>query len=167
MSYNRGKLAISARVIFVNEDGKVLLGLREKAAYASGKWMLPGGTTDRHETVLESAIRESKEELGILVKKENLNFVGMVHWYKAEKDTDGSTFNWACYHWDYIHPDMTEPQNQEADKCRRIDWFDSSEIDDLNQNGLMESTSYDLLKEFLQGKKSIYVESDWPESFED
>jgi len=161
MNYNRGELAIGARILFVR-DGKVLLGLRQGTKYASGKWMLPGGVTDRHETVLQSAIREAMEEVGIVARPDQLDFLGVVHWYKEDTDTDGIMCNWVCYEWSYEEPGMCEPKNKEVEKCKSLGWFDGEEIESMAGENLLESTTYCFLKEFISGRKKIYIDRDWP-----
>lgn len=162
MNYNRGELAIGGRILFMRHD-KVLLGLRQGTKYANGKWMLPGGVTDRYETALESAIREAAEEVGLVVRPDQLSFVGVAHWYKPDRDIDGITCNWVCYDWSCEDPNSREPINKETEKCQSLNWFNYEQIEALEAQGLMESTSYGILKDFLQGKKCVYVDCDWPE----
>jgi ADP-ribose pyrophosphatase YjhB (NUDIX family) len=45
-------------------DGKLVL-LRRAIEPAYGKWVFPGGFVDRGETVVEAAIRETKEEASV------------------------------------------------------------------------------------------------------
>lgn len=57
-------LLAGACVILENSDGKVLLQQR-----TSGRWGLPGGLLELGETLDETAIREVKEETGLVVTK--------------------------------------------------------------------------------------------------
>ena len=59
-------------VMVFNEEGKLLLGLRnsdEKLAdselHEEGTWTMPGGNIEYGETMEEAGIREAKEETGI------------------------------------------------------------------------------------------------------
>ena len=61
--------------VILERDGKILLGMRhpdpnkaDSAFRSSGEWCLPGGKIDFGETLEEGAIREVKEETGILIK---------------------------------------------------------------------------------------------------
>ncbi len=47
-------------------DGKVLL------VHEMGKWCLPGGGLERGETTLETLVRETREETGIVVEADRL-----------------------------------------------------------------------------------------------
>lgn len=50
-------------VLFFDESGKLLI---VKPNYKEG-WQVPGGTVDKNESPKDAAIRETKEEIGIIV----------------------------------------------------------------------------------------------------
>jgi len=61
--------------VILEKDGKILLGMRhpdpdkaDSAFRSAGEWCLPGGKIDFGETLEECAIREVKEETGIIIK---------------------------------------------------------------------------------------------------
>jgi|SRR3989344_2133282 len=61
--------------VILEKDGKILLGMRhpdpdkaDSAFRSAGEWCLPGGKIDWGETLEEGAIREVKEETGIIIK---------------------------------------------------------------------------------------------------
>lgn len=54
--------------VFLIKDGAVLLGKR-KNCYGEGMWGLPGGHLEYGESIIECAVRELKEELGIDAEK--------------------------------------------------------------------------------------------------
>ena len=64
---------ISAVCVIENE-GKYLFVKRAHTGMADGFYMLPGGHVDEGESVLHATCRELKEELGIDVKEEDLEF---------------------------------------------------------------------------------------------
>lgn len=47
------------------DQPSVLLQLRAEWTHGGGTWALPGGARDSHETVIEAAIREAAEEVGV------------------------------------------------------------------------------------------------------
>ncbi len=53
-----------ASLCFVVRDGKILL-IRKKRGIGAGKINGPGGKVDPGETMLESAVRETREEIGV------------------------------------------------------------------------------------------------------
>ena len=53
-----------ANLCFVIRDGQILL-IRKKRGLGAGKINGPGGRLEKGETALESAIRETQEELGV------------------------------------------------------------------------------------------------------
>lgn len=52
-------------------DGKVVL-VRRAIDPGRGLWVFPGGYMDRHETIQEAAIRETREEVGLEVRPTDL-----------------------------------------------------------------------------------------------
>lgn len=62
--------------IIVKSDNKILLA---KDWLGSGKWSLPGGGLHRNEDPQIGAIRELKEETGIVVQKSSLHYLGTLN----------------------------------------------------------------------------------------
>jgi 8-oxo-dGTP diphosphatase len=54
---------------FVDADGRVLLAQRPEGKSMAGLWEFPGGKVEAGETPEETLIRESEEELGIVVRQ--------------------------------------------------------------------------------------------------
>lgn len=63
----------------VKED-EILLCMK-KRGFGSGKWNGFGGKTELGEAVEEAAVRETKEEVGVEVKKENLKKVAEIDFF--------------------------------------------------------------------------------------
>lgn len=60
--------------VWVRKDGKILLGIRNKAA-GFGEWCPPGGHLEMFESLEECAIRETREEAGLeIVNVKSLHF---------------------------------------------------------------------------------------------
>ncbi len=62
---------VAAGTIVRLEDERVLL-LRRAIEPGYGKWVFPGGYVDRGEVVEEAAIREAREEAGLVVRLDGL-----------------------------------------------------------------------------------------------
>jgi 8-oxo-dGTP diphosphatase len=66
----------SAHVVIKNNTGEILLLKRsENDEWMPGKWSLPGGGKREEETLIQAAIREIKEETGLDVMPEDLDFL--------------------------------------------------------------------------------------------
>ena len=66
----------SAHVIIKNKMGQVLLLKRaETDQWMPGKWSLPGGGKREEENLLQGAIREVKEETGLEIMPDDLQFL--------------------------------------------------------------------------------------------
>ena len=111
--------------VILERDGKILLGMRhpdpEKADSAfrsSGEWCLPGGKLDFGETLEEGAIREVKEETGILIKNPH---VISVHNCKNEH-AHFLTVGLAAIEWE------GEPEVMEPDEITEWKWFPLNDL---------------------------------------
>ena len=62
----------SIYLIIKNKDGKVLLQRRQGTKLWPGFLALPAGHVDERENVYDAAIREAKEELSIVITKEDI-----------------------------------------------------------------------------------------------
>ncbi len=51
--------------LLLAHEGRVLLQLRARWAHQGGTWSIPGGARERGETMVEAALREAGEELGL------------------------------------------------------------------------------------------------------
>ena len=80
----------SQNVILTNmcliEDGQgnIVMQIRDPKRYSWSGAALPGGHIEPHEGLVESVIREVKEETGLTIK--NPHLVGMKHWYTKEDE---------------------------------------------------------------------------------
>lgn len=62
--------AVNAAIF--NSEGNILLTRRSKLIREPGKWCLPGGHLDGGESWVEAVRRETKEEVGLQIVKEQL-----------------------------------------------------------------------------------------------
>ena len=58
---------VGSAVFVVDDDGRLLLGIRDKEP-CLGKWVLPGGKVEPFETLEDAARREILEETGLDIK---------------------------------------------------------------------------------------------------
>ena len=84
---SRSQLTILTNICLIEDcsTNKVVLQYRSPERYK--KWSgyaFPGGHIEAHEGLVESVIREVKEETGLTIK--NPKLVGMKHWYTTEDE---------------------------------------------------------------------------------
>ena len=103
-----------AKVIITSPDGEVLLVKRaDHMRWEPGKWDLPGGHRKQDEDILDAAVREVKEELGIDVGDlEKVTEINDITFFKTEKEKQDQY--------------ELDDENQEAK------WVNISEIESLD-----------------------------------
>lgn len=69
---------IAAYVIF-RKDGNIAFVLRQNTTWMNNYYGLPAGKVEQHETFTAAAIREAKEEVGVVLNPSDLKFVLMAH----------------------------------------------------------------------------------------
>lgn len=61
---NQNKIT-SVRALIIDGNGRFALAQRESSTEQGGQWEFAGGKVDPGESVMDAAVRESKEELGL------------------------------------------------------------------------------------------------------
>ena len=75
---------ITMSLVFIIQDGKVLLG-QKKRGFAKGTYNGFGGKQDPGETLIQTMIRETQEEIGVTpVEYEQVAKITFDAWYKGE-----------------------------------------------------------------------------------
>lgn len=103
-----------------NGKKEVLLALRKNTGYCDGEYELPGGHLEAEEDIFDAMIRESKEELNIELKREDLKIEHILHHYKGNR----IKFLISARKYDGTL------QVGEPDKCEKLDWFDINKLPD-------------------------------------
>ncbi|MET8006268.1 NUDIX hydrolase [Nonomuraea glycinis] len=110
----RQQVTVDVHVI-LERAGEVLLCLRQGTGYRDGWFCLPSGHLDDGETVIECAIREAREEVGVSITPASLRPAAVLHHLSPEgKPRVG--FFFATSRWD------GEAVNAEPGKCAKIEW---------------------------------------------
>ena len=121
---DRFKLIPAVYLILI-KDNKILLLKRKNTGFEDGNYGLVSGHLDGDEPVYQAMIRETKEEAGIILKKENLEVVQILHRGGRRPPNERIDFFIKAKKWD------GEIRNMEPDKCDDLSWFD---IDSLPDN---------------------------------
>ena len=91
-------MTLGARVVAINADNEICL---VRHTYTKG-WHLPGGGVEKGETTLQTAIKEAREEAGLIIAQKDIHLVSIhanfanfkgdhVLIYRAEKWTSEPT----------------------------------------------------------------------------
>lgn len=111
--------------VILERDGKILLGKRhpdpdkaDSAFRSAGEWSLPGGKLDWGETLEDAAIREVKEETGIIISNPE---VISVHNCKNEH-AHFMTVGFLVYEWE------GEAKVMEPEEMTEWRWFDLNDL---------------------------------------
>lgn len=104
--------------VILTQNECVLLMKRIGTRSWVGSYTSPGGSVKENETYLQAAIRETEEEIGVIIKPEHLNFSGMF---------DKPCGKNAPVRVDYVYFQATEwhgdIQNCEPEKHDFPEWF--------------------------------------------
>jgi len=122
MSKEHFKLKSAAHLFLVRND-KILLLRRFNTGYKDGNYSVPAGHLDGGESVKAAMVRESLEEIGIIVRLDDLKVVHVMH--RIEDGEERIDFFLTTTVW------TGEPKNKEPNKCDELHWFP---IDDMPSN---------------------------------
>ncbi|HKR52647.1 MAG TPA: NUDIX domain-containing protein [Pseudonocardiaceae bacterium] len=139
-------LVPSANVVVVNDDGDLLMIHRTD----NDNWALPGGAMDLGESLIETAVRETKEETGI-----DCRVTGLVGIYTDPKHvilytSDGEVRQ------EFSVVFLAQPigeQPRPSSETRDVVWVDRREVDELRMDRSMRLR----VGHFLQGRHMPYL----------
>ena len=113
---------IPAVYLFLEKEGKFLLIRRANTGYQDGNYQTPAGHVEEQETLREAAVREAKEEIGIDLSPEDLEFVHAA--YRMHPDKTGYRIDifFKTSKW------QGEATNMEPEKCDDLLWTTQEEL---------------------------------------
>jgi 8-oxo-dGTP diphosphatase len=117
---NRFRVVPAAYVLFQRES-EVLLQLRQNTGYMDDYWaMAAAGHVEAGESVFDAAVRETREELGVDVRAEDLRAICTMHRTIAPHGPidERVDFFFSCTQW------SGEPTIAEPKKVAALQWFD-------------------------------------------
>lgn len=130
--------------IILLQQEELFLIQRSNTNWMQGYWNFPGGLVERDETIMQAAIREAQEEVGITLKPEDLTLIHVLHVHKNETNTQDII---GIY---FVVTDIREmPTNNEPSKIHNAQWFNINQLPDnitehakMALNGLLNNSTY-------------------------
>jgi 8-oxo-dGTP diphosphatase len=110
----RFQLIADVHLVLVDSDGRVLLGRRQNTGFADGAFHLPSGHLEAGESVVAALIREAREETGLTIGPEQVEFAHVMH------DGEGAG---RVHFFFFVRQWSGTPVNREPDKCSELGWF--------------------------------------------
>ena len=107
--------------VLLRRDGKILLMERANTGYADGQLCPPSGHLEQDESVIDGAIREAREEVGVAIHPEDLDCAHVVH-HRNPHGQARVGFFFAANRWE------GEPENREPHKCASLFWADPDNL---------------------------------------
>lgn len=108
--------------LFLVRDGCVLLTRRANTGFADGLLHLVSGHLEGGEDVVAAVAREAHEEVGVQVRREDLECVHVMHHRHGDDARIGLFFR--ATRWE------GEPVNREPEKCSEVAWWPLDDLPD-------------------------------------
>lgn len=120
---NNTRPYVAALVIF-RKNGKMAFLLRSNTTWMDGHYGLPAGKVDQGESIIQAAIREAKEEVGVDIKPPDLKHLTTVFRtsYNGNPDIFWLDVIFEATKWE------GELYNAEPDKHGELAWFDPADL---------------------------------------
>jgi 8-oxo-dGTP diphosphatase len=109
---------IPTSYLILEKEDKILLLRRFNTGYEDGNYSLIAGHVEADESFTQCAIREAKEEAGIILKPENLKVAHVMHRNSGlEKNNERIDVFFRATEWE------GSIENIEPHKCDDLSWF--------------------------------------------
>lgn len=106
--------------VYIMNGGKLLLSRRTNTGWMDGHLCAPGGHVEPGESPTDAALRELKEELGLNLKKSNLEFLCV-----AARNTKPNQY--VAYEF-LVNGKGLKIVNKEPNKCSELVWVDPKNL---------------------------------------
>ena len=115
------KFPVTIHLFFFRGD-QILLVRRFQTGFMDGHYSVPAGHLDGDEPVRMAGVREAREEIGVRIDPQDMDFAGVFHRHSDDERVD---FFFRVQKWE------GEPLNTEPAKCDDLCWVG---IDHLPSN---------------------------------
>ena len=138
----------AASFVILRRGDSVAFVLRKNTDWMDGHYGLPAGKLERNESFMVGALREAKEEVGVVIEEADLRHALTVHRKADDDDMDWIDMYFEASKW------QGEPHNAEPDVHSELAWLD---INNLPKNMVPPVRS--ALQQIANGQ--TYAEYGW------
>lgn len=114
---------VPSAYIVLKKGNQILLVRRQNTGFADGKLCPPVGHVEEGESFTQAAIREAKEEVGVVIAPDDVKPFHI----KCQRHSDGHSGIAVFFLVERWHG---EPKNCEIDKCGEVKWADLNDLPD-------------------------------------
>jgi len=108
--------------LILTKNNKILLSRRYNTGFHDGEYSFPAGHLEGNETIIQTMIREAREEIGVELNPEHLKLVHVMH--RKEPSEERVNFFFTAEKW------KGEPKILEPHRCDDLKWFDIDKLPD-------------------------------------
>ncbi len=103
--------------VLLERDNRILLARRSGVSYGNGLWGLPGGHVEDDESMIQAAVREAHEEVGVTLDPAALLLLGMTRYVdrSGTEPVRGLDTFYLATRW--------EGEAYPARECSEVGWF--------------------------------------------
>jgi len=109
--------AVTAVYLILRKGEDILLSRRCNTGFQDGNYQVPAGHIDADELPTQALIREMQEEIGVIIKKEDLKLLHASFRPKYDESGDRVDYYFGAKTW------AGEIRNTEPHKCDDLGWF--------------------------------------------
>lgn len=103
-------------LLLINKKADTILLMRRyKTGFMDGYYSLPAGHIDKGENPTQALIRETEEEIGLVLEEKNISFAHVM--YRKEEGEERVDFFFVSEKWE------GQPVIMEHKKCNDMQWF--------------------------------------------
>jgi len=119
MTKERFKITPAVYLVLM-KDNKILLSRRYNTGYFDNYYSFPAGHLDGRETLKQAMVRETNEEIGVLLDANDLELIHVMN--RKIPDNERVDFFFTAKKWE------GQPEIMETDRCDDLAWFEFNNL---------------------------------------